>query len=303
MSKIRIGSRASHLAITQTKWVISQLQAKDSTLEVEHVLITTTGDRDQNSSLTKIGGKGVFVKEIEDALLSQHIDLAVHSLKDMPQELPSGLVLGPCPLREDPRDAFISRFGELIEELPRGSTIGTSSPRRKAQIHERFRRRSYSVADLRGNVDTRLKKLQDGHYDGIVLALAGLKRLGLESEVTQVLETEVMLPSPGQGCLALELREGDTIIASLAESIKHGPSDIQARAERAFLQAVGGNCTVPLGLSTTFMKDDLRMKAVLLNATGDKKIYVEETGAADNPELVGAKCAGRLIFEGGSELL
>lgn len=180
---LRIGSRGSKLATTQAEWVGRALQQKNPQLNISFIIITTTGDKNL-STLQLLGGKGVFVKEIEEALLKNEIDLAVHSLKDVPQELPTGLCLGPFPKREDSREAVISRFGEQLQELPRGSIIGTSSPRRTAQIKRNYKKRQYHVEPLRGNVDTRVKKVQEGHYDAVIMALAGLKRLGLDKEVT-----------------------------------------------------------------------------------------------------------------------
>lgn len=300
---LRIGSRGSRLAVTQAEWVAKELQRVNPSLAVEFVRITTTGDRNASQSLTAIGGKGVFVKEIEDALLRKEIDLAVHSLKDVPQTIPTGLRIGPCPQREDPREAVVSRFGELLEELPKGSIVGTSSPRRVAQIKRRFSKRGYRIEPLRGNVDTRLAKVRDGVVDAAVMALAGLKRIGLEKEVTQILEMDEMMPPPCQGCLGLELREDDTATLALIESIQHEESDRLARAERAFLLALGGNCLAPVAATGRRDKDDFSMEAVLWDLSGEKEIRVQERGLWSEPDLVGAKLAGRLLYEGGAELM
>lgn len=300
--KIKIGSRASKLAVTQAESVARALQTAHKSLQIEFVKISTQGDQHTGESLKKIGGKGVFVKEIEDALLEKKIDLAVHSLKDMPQNLPSGLILGPAPKREDNRDAIVSRFGELLHELPRNSTIGTSSPRRQAQILHQFKKK-YRLADIRGNVDTRLAKVQKGDYDCIVVAAAGLKRLGLESEITQILETSEMLPAPCQGCLGLELREEDADLLKLLEPISDKASDITARAERAFLRGIGGDCTIPLGATARLNGNNLEMEALLLTASGEKAVSAKEKGTADQAEYVGSCLAERLLYEGGSEIL
>ncbi len=295
--KLRIGSRGSPLAITQTQWVSARLKEKNPALEIEFKEITTAGDRGQTN------GKGVFVKEIEDALLTKQIDLAVHSLKDMPSNLPLGLLLGPFPKREDFRDAVVSRFGELLGELPRHSTIGTSSPRRHAQIAHLFRKREYNIQPIRGNVDTRLKKLQQGDFDSIVLAAAGLKRLGLEADVTHILDPSVFLPSPAQGCLGLEVRDDSADVLALLESIKDSDATITASAERAFLQGLGGDCNVPVGAYSSIQGDTLVMKAAIFDLKGERAVRVEQVGPVSEPLFVGYQLAGRLLQEGGAELM
>lgn len=300
--RIRIGSRKSKLALAQAHWVARELKSKDKNIETELVGITTQGDRDAQSSLKTIGGKGVFVKEIEEALLKNEIDLAVHSLKDVPQSLAPGLMLAAFPKREDPRDAFISRFGEQLHELPKGSTIGTGSPRRQSQVLNKFKDR-YKIEPIRGNVDTRLKKCHDGAYDAIIMAVAGLKRLGLDKEITEILEPAEILPAPGQGCLGLEIRSEDQQFLDLVSLIKDETSDLIARAERAFLQGCGGDCMVPLAALGEIKGNQLKMRAMILSLDGAKKIEVEQKGDLEFPELVGAKLAGQLLQEGGAELI
>lgn len=302
-SILRIGSRASRLAVAQAEWITAQLKSHWPDLSIQWIPISTTGDKDLTSSLPSLGGKGIFVKEIEDALLRRDIDLAVHSLKDVPQSLPQGLILGPYPQREDPRDAVISRFGELLNELPKGSIVGTSSPRRSAQIQRLYKKRNYRFEALRGNVETRIRKVREGIVDAAILALAGLKRLGLESEVNQVLEEDEMMSAPGQGCLGLELRSDDAETLALVEPLRHAESDHAARAERSFLQALGGTCLAPVATRWHHKEDQLGMDAALWDLTGTQEIRVQETGRWDQPELVGAKLAGRLLYEGGAELL
>lgn len=301
--KLRLGSRGSKLAMTQAQGVADQIRNKAPRLEIQILPITTTGDKNTRAPLQSLGGKGMFVKELEEALLRKEIDLAVHSLKDVPERLPPGLELGPFPLREDPRDALISRFGEQLNELPRNSIVGTGSPRRKAQIRHRFKQRAYRLEPIRGNLDTRLKKLQEGHYDAIIVAVAGLKRLGLESEITQILEFDVLLPAAGQGCLGLELREGDASVRAVLESIKDENSDRTARAERAFLSGLGGDCFTAVAAAATLQKDIIRMEALLLDTAGEKAVHAKEEGPADQPEYIGARLAGRILYEGGSEIL
>jgi hydroxymethylbilane synthase len=301
--RLRIGARGSKLATTQTQWVGERLRRLNPAMDITYEWITTTGDRDANSALQGIGGKGVFVKEIEEALLDERIDLAVHSLKDVPQSLPDGLILGPFPEREDPRDALVSRFGEQLNELPRGSTIGTSSPRRRAQILARYRKRDYRIETIRGNVDTRLQKVKDGKYDAVVFAYAGLKRLGLEGEVSQILETDEMLPAPGQGCLALELRAADAATAEMVVGLRHEESDVSARAERAFLRRIGGNCLVPLGFRFSFEGDTIRLEAAVMDLDGTAVVRASEAAPRSAADAAGAALADRLIANGGGDIL
>jgi hydroxymethylbilane synthase len=301
--KLRIGSRGSKLAVTQAHWVGERLRAADAALDVSYVTILTSGDQNLAPDFKTAGGKGLFVKEIESALLNDAIDLAVHSLKDMPQALPPGLVLGPTPQREDTRDAVVSRFGELLGELPKKSTVGTSSIRRKAQILHRHAKRGYNIEPLRGNVDTRLKKLQDGQYDAIVVALAGLKRLGLDSEASDILDPLIFLPAPCQGALALQHRESQTSLSPLLRKISDPSSDTTARAERAFLQGLGGDCDVPVGAFSVWSATTLKMKAQILSVDGQRVVDVEQSGSSNEPELVGYQLAERLLHDGGAELL
>lgn len=300
---LRIGSRGSKLAVSQARWVAAELKKKHPALEVAFREIATTGDKDMSANFQAAGGKGVFVKEIEDALLANEIDLAIHSLKDVPQSLPGGLILGAFPAREDFRDAVVSRFGEVLGELPRNAIIGTSSPRRLAQVKHLFKKRGYNVEPLRGNVDTRVKKLQEGKYDAIILAAAGLHRLGLTDEITHYLEPSVFLPAATQGCLGLELRDSDATTRALVESIKDTDAAVTAGAERAFLTGLGGNCLIPVGVYSQVNRDELKMKAVLLTSDGSTAVYAEERGPIAEPQLVGFQLAERLLHDGGSELM
>lgn len=300
--KIVIGSRGSKLAVAQAEWIAAELRRAHPAIDIAMVTITTTGDRDARSSLKSIGGKGVFVKEIEEALQERAIDLAVHSLKDVPAAVAPGLCLGPFPKREDPRDAAIARFGEQLRELPRGSIVATSSPRRQAQIRKNFPNR-YRIEEVRGNVDTRLRKLKEGRFDMLVMALAGLRRLNLESEVTEILDPHVMLPAPGQGCLALELRENDERMSALLGPLRDDAADRSARAERAFLAGVGGDCLVPLGCHTVVTGPKIHMEAAVWSPDGQTEVRVREESDSEPPELIGAKLAGRLLHDGGSEIL
>jgi len=230
---IRIGSRGSALALWQAEHVKARLEALGHSVQIR--VITTTGDRLQGVRLESVGGKGAFLKEIEDALLAREVDLAVHSLKDVPTVLPEGLFLCAVLERADPRDALISARGESLTALPAGGTIGTTSLRRQAQLLAL--RPDLVVADLRGNVDTRIRRLREGRFAGILLAMAGLSRLGRLGEVTEILDPEVMLPAPGQGAIALECRVGDTETAHAASPLLHEPTSRAVTAERALLAA------------------------------------------------------------------
>jgi hydroxymethylbilane synthase len=241
---LKIGTRGSPLALAQTKLLISSLQAKHPGLTAEIVTITTSGDRIQDRPLSEAGGKGLFTKEIEDALLAGDIDCAVHSMKDMPTQLPAGLII-PCLLpREDPRDAFFSLKAKTLDDLPKGSVVGTSSLRRQSIILAK--RPDLKVVTFRGNVGTRLKKLQEGVVDATLLAVAGLKRLGQENLIQTILEPEVMLPAVAQGAVGIEVRESDRDTQKLLEAVHCYTTELRVTAERAFLAAMDGSCRTPL---------------------------------------------------------
>lgn len=244
MDCLRIGTRGSALALRQARWVKEQLERRHSGLRCELVAITTTGDRLQHLALGEMEGRGVFVKEIERALLEGRVDLAVHSLKDLPVELPEGLVLAAVPPRGDPLDALVSRDGAPLEGLPPGARVGTSSARRRLQLL--LARPDLEVVSLRGNLDTRLRKLEAGQVEAIVVAAVGLQRLGLERRPAQRLSPEVMLPSPGQGALAVESRADDHRARALAAALEDRASRQEVTAERAFLRRLGGGCRVPI---------------------------------------------------------
>ncbi|MCB4756412.1 MAG: hydroxymethylbilane synthase [Elusimicrobia bacterium] len=299
---LRIGSRGSPLARRQAEWVAGELKKKASHLDISFRFITTRADKSGGTPIQQIGGKGVFVKEIEEALLRQQIDLGVHSLKDLPRQLPKGLMLGPCPQREDPRDCLISRSGQRLEQLPVGARIGTSSPRRQAMIKHLYGER-FVVEPFRGNIDTRLKKLESGSVDAIIVALAGLKRMGLGIKATQIFETDEFVPAPGQGCLGLEIRNSDEAVASLLQLIRDDESDRTARAERAFLLKLGGDCFVPVGATARIQKDQLEMHGLILDQTGEKVVKAAESGSKEDPESVGTRLAERLLTEGGAEII
>ena len=299
MSKntLRIGTRKSKLALWQANYVKEKLESRG--YGVELVLITTTGDKILDAPLAKIGGKGLFVKEIEEALLRGDIDLAVHSLKDVPMVLPEGLTLGAITEREEPFDVLISRDGRGLQELPEGAKVGTSSLRRQVQIKRK--RPDLRVEILRGNVDTRLRKLEEGLYDAIVLAYAGVKRMGFEERVSQVLED--FIPAVGQGSLAIEIRQEDQRVYEAIAFLDHRESRIRAECERAFLRELQGGCQVPIGAYAWIEGKKLKLKAFISDLEGRKFLEGIEEGDLHQAEQVGKKLAKRLLEEGGKEIL
>ena len=294
---LRIGTRKSKLALWQANFIKEKLEEKGHTVEL--VLITTTGDKILDAPLAKIGGKGLFVKEIEEALLREEIDLAVHSLKDVPMVLPKGLSLGAITEREFPFDVLISRKGERLEELPKKAIIGSSSLRRQVQIKRK--RPDLQIEILRGNVDTRIRKLEEGKYDAIVLAYAGVKRMGLEDKITQILED--FIPAVGQGSLAIEIREKDERIKECISFLDHRESRIRAEAERSFLRKLEGGCQVPIGAYAWIEEGKLKIKAFISDLSGEKFIEGYEEGKVEEAQEIGKKLADRLLEEGGKEIL
>lgn len=294
---IRIGSRGSLLARWQAEHVQALLRAKGRDCRIE--IITTTGDRVQDRRLESVGGKGAFLKEIEEAMLAGEVDLAVHSLKDVPTALPAGLRLCAILERADPRDALVSARGARFRDLPAGSVIGTSSLRRQCQV--RALRPDLQVEDLRGNVDTRVRKLRDGRCDAILLALAGLSRLGRADEATEVLDPGTFVPAPGQGAIALECRSEDAAVAAAVAPLDHAPTAREVEAERSLLQALGGGCNVPLGAHAATEGRELRLTAFVGRADGSSLVRGERTGA--DPGAVGRGLADDLLARGAAALL
>jgi hydroxymethylbilane synthase len=294
---IRIGSRGSALARWQAEHVQALLTARGHECRIH--TITTTGDRVQDRRLESVGGKGAFLKEIEEAMLAGEVDLAVHSLKDVPTALPEGLRLCAVLERADPRDALVSAAGVPFADLPAGSTIGTSSLRRQCQV--RALRPDLEVADLRGNVDTRLQKLRDGRCHAIVLALAGLTRLGRADEATEALDPDTFVPAPGQGAIALECRTGDASVAAGVAPLHHARTAGEVEAERSLLQALGGGCNVPLGAYATTVGAELRLMAFVGRADGSSLVRGERRGS--DPVSVGRGLAEDLLARGAAALL
>jgi hydroxymethylbilane synthase len=296
---MRIGTRGSALALAQSEHVRASLPGgpRDHRL----IIIKTTGDLNQSASLARIGGKGVFTKEIEEALLRNEIDLAVHSLKDLPTDERPGLRLGALLVREDPRDALVSREGIPFERLPSGATVGTSSLRRRSQILAR--RPDLRVDELRGNVPTRLGRLTEGHLDAIIVAAAGLNRLHLSDRITQILEESVMLPAPGQGVLAIQIRAGDNATASAVQALNDAPSAAEATAERALLEGLGGGCLVPVGARARANGRMLELSAYVGHPDGRPALRSSVTGPIGAPEDLGRALAVTMLGQGARPIL
>lgn len=301
MRKIIVGSRRSKLALTQTNWVINQLKAIDPSFDFEVKEIVTKGDRILDMTLSKVGGKGLFVKEIEQAMLDKEIDMAVHSMKDMPAVLPDGLIIGCIPEREDHRDALISKGHVRFDELKSGAVVGTSSLRRGAQLLAR--RPDIEIKWIRGNIDTRLAKLETEEYDAIILAAAGLTRLGWASDVvTERLDPDICLPAIGQGALSIECRGDDEELRNLLNKFSCKKTDLTVRAERAFLQKMEGGCQVPIAGYAEVNKNGEIVLTCLVGSPDGKIIY-KELVKGKNPEEVGIEAANRLIQQGAKALI
>ncbi len=297
--KIVIGSRGSKLALWQAGWVRNQLAAGGHEAEIR--VIKTTGDKLANVSLVGSGTKGLFIKEIEEALAAGTIDLAVHSLKDLPTEQPPGLEVGAVPPRADPRDVLVSRSGKPLARLPAGSRVGTSSLRRQSQL--RALRQDLEVVAVRGNVDTRLRKLEQGEYDGLVLAAAGLERLGLSDRVTQYFAVEEICPAVGQGALAIEVRRGDERVRPAVSPLDDAASHRAVRAERALLRSLGGGCDVPIAAHAWRDGGKLCLIAVIAGVDGSLVIRTSATAALDDPEELGRRAAEDLLKQGARQIL
>ena len=300
-STIVLGTRGSMLAVQQSEWVQAQLHALAPHVTVTLKRIQTSGDKILDVPLAQIGGKGLFVKEIEEALLSGEIDLAVHSMKDVPTELPEGLAIVCVPPREDPRDALISRDGKSFMDLPRGARIGTSSLRRQSQLLHA--RPDIAIAMLRGNLDTRLRKLREGQFDAIVLAAAGLRRLAWAHEITEYLAPQISLPAIGQGALGIEGRRDDLFIRSLLSGLDHAPSRIAVLAERALLHRLQGGCQVPIAAHATVAGTGVRLEGLVSSVDGKELVRDIAEGTIEDPESIGIQLAEQLLARGGDRIL
>lgn len=298
---IRIGTRGSQLALWQANYVKAGLEAAHPGLTAELVPITTTGDQNQTQQLAAMGGKGAFVKEIEDALLREEVDIAVHSMKDVPVHLPDGLHLPVVCQRADPRDAFLSnRYGHP-QEMPAGARLGTSSMRRRCQLMARFP--GLEIAEIRGNVDTRLRKLDDGDYDAISLASAGLRRLGWGERITGCLDPEDSLPAMGQGTIGIEAREGDAATLALIRPLEHAETAVRTRAEWSFNRRMEGGCEVPMGGFAELDEGRLRLRGLVGELDGSRILADEVTGAPEAAEELGRSLGDRLMAQGADAIL
>ncbi|MCS7203865.1 MAG: hydroxymethylbilane synthase [Thermodesulfovibrio sp.] len=269
-NKVVIGTRGSKLALWQANWVRDRLIQLYPELKVEIEKIKTTGDKILDTPLTKIGGKGLFVKEIEEALISKRVDIAVHSMKDVPAEIPSGLHISAICKREDPKDAFLSKKGVSIVKLPYGATVGTSSLRRAIQI--KALRSDLNILPLRGNVDTRIRKLNEGKFDAIILALAGLKRMGLEGMVTEVISEDIIIPAIGQGAIGIETRIDDDYINELVKPLNDPETALCVNTERVFLSVVGGGCQLPLACHAKIENSSFKVVGMIGDPYGEISI-------------------------------
>ncbi|MEK6525395.1 MAG: hydroxymethylbilane synthase [Nitrospirota bacterium] len=300
-SSLVLGTRGSRLAVWQAEWVQARLQEIAPSVTVALQRIKTSGDMIVDVPLAAIGGKGLFVKEIEEALLRGEIDLAVHSMKDVPTILPDGLDILCIAAREDPRDVLISRDALSLDHLPKGARVGTSSLRRQAQLLHR--RPDLTVQILRGNLDTRLRKLRNGEYDAVVLAAAGLRRMGWSNEVTEYLPPEVSLPAIGQGALGLEGRREDGFVQELVAPLEHRPTRTAVTAERALLERLEGGCQVPIAAHATIKGDTLIMDGLIASVDGRRLIRDMIQGPVSDARALGMRLAEQLLAQGGDSIL
>ncbi len=301
MKTVRIATRKSQLALWQANWVKGELEKRNPGLGVELVLIVTKGDKILDVPLAQVGGKGLFVKEIEDALLDGRADIAVHSMKDVPTELPAGLHLAVVCEREDPRDAWFSRNGTALRDTPQGARVGTSSLRRQTQL--RALRPDLVFENLRGNVDTRLRKLEEGQYDAIVLAAAGVKRLGFAGRVTEYLPAEVTLPAIGQGAVGIECRRTDRDTNALIAPLRHPATWTAVLAERAFLATLQGGCQVPIAAFAELRDGQVHLRGLVGSLDGQTVIGGSRVGSPVDAEFLGIDLAEELLDRGAREIL
>ncbi len=299
-STITIGTRGSELARWQAEFVKKQFTTHFPGVEVSLEIIKTTGDVSQNQPLLGLG-KGVFTKEIENSLLTNEIDIAVHSLKDLPIELPNGLCIGAIPTREDARDVLVTSSGLTLAELPSGAKIGTTSPRRRAQLLHI--RPDLQVQEIRGNIDTRLRKLYETELDGLIVAAAGIKRLGRTERITQFFDRALMVPAAGQGALAIEARQDDTTVAKLLAPLNNLEAQAEIIAERTVLESLGGGCHVPIGANAIHVAGALSLIATVCHPEGTQRIMEEATGTPNEARHLGEFVADRLLNKGATQLL
>jgi hydroxymethylbilane synthase len=301
MSEIIIGTRKSQLAVAQSTLVAEELAEKFPDYKFSLKKMSTKGDRIIDRSLIEIGGKGLFIKEIEIALLNQEIDLAVHSLKDMPGEIANEFELIATPQRANPLDVLISKDDRILEELPQGAKIGTGSLRRKAQLLNY--RPDLEIVPIRGNIDTRIKKLYSQDLDAIVLAAAGLERMGWSDKISQYLEPAISLPAVGQGVLALEVRSNDDSIKELVKGINHHDTYVRVAAERSFLSYLEGSCKIPIAAYAQIEDDELSIEGMVASLDGSRLLRAKLKGSREEAKELGVKLAQRLVEQGAAEIL
>jgi hydroxymethylbilane synthase len=297
---LTIGTRGSKLALAQTHWVSEQLCAAHPALTVNIEIIKTTGDRITDRPLSQIGGKGLFTKELEVALMDNAIDCAVHSLKDLPTELPDGLTLGAIPVRVDPRDVLVTNDGVSLSDLAAGAVVGTSSLRRAAQL--RNHRSDIEIVDLRGNIDTRVGRVRDGDIDAAILASAGIQRLALDVRTAPIEESDIV-PAPGQGALGIEVREGDTETEGILASIKNDTATAEVTAERTCLAILEGGCQVPLGIRATLDGETLNARARVCSLDGATVVDAEMVGDVTGAATLGERIANDLLDRGAAAII
>ncbi|WP_108652526.1 hydroxymethylbilane synthase [Dongshaea marina] len=300
-TSLKIATRQSKLALWQAEFVKQQLELHHPHLQVELVPMLTRGDKILDTPLAKIGGKGLFLKELEQAILELRADIAVHSMKDVPMALPEGLCLATICERADPRDAFVCSGYQNLAELPAGSVVGTSSLRRQAQIKAHYP--ELEIRDLRGNVNTRLAKLDQGEYDAIILAAAGLQRLELDERIASFIEPEQILPANGQGAVGIECRQDDEQVLKLLSVLEHAPSRICVTAERAFNGRLNGGCQVPIGAFAELTGSHLKLRGLVGAVDGSRVLEAQVEGGSEQAESLGTKLAEELLSQGAGELL
>ena len=294
--KLVVGTRGSNLALVQTNWVVDQLKKENPEVEFEVKIIKTKGDLIKDLPLDKIGDKGLFVKEIEKSLLDGEIDMAVHSMKDMPSYLPEGLKFAHSPKREDPRDALIFKEGyKSLDDLPQGARIGTGSKRRKYQLLKH--RPDLEIVPIRGNIETRIKKIETEKLDGVVLAASGLRRAGLDDKIDYYIPTDIMLPAPAQGILALEIREDDKETEKIIDSIKDDITKIQIDAERGFLIGVNGSCHIPMGAYCEIEGEKITLTGLYGDGEGKKIVVQSQVGTQADAPKIGYELAKSVLKE------
>ncbi len=298
---MKIGTRGSALALTQTNWVADLIRQRYPEMKIAIVVIRTKGDVMQDVSLAKIGGKGVFVKEIEDALMRGDVDIAVHSMKDVPAELPEGLHIGVIPEREDPRDVLIAKDNRKMESLPQGARIGTGSLRRGMQVRNLLP--DVQIVPLRGNLETRIRKIESEGLDGVIVAAAGIRRMGWIHRVSQFIPAEVMLPAVGQGALGIEMRTGDSSLAEMLAFMNHSTTSMEVGAERSFLQRLGGGCQLPIAAHAQIRGKELTLRGLVGSLDGRALITDEVRGKLSDYNALGTLLAERILSRGGQILI